>query len=81
MDRLTKVWMVLISLTIVAFLIGWLHLASSVVIFILLITTFIKGHLVIEYFMGLKEVGGKYRYIPSIWLGVIMSLIAAGYYL
>ncbi len=81
MKKLRKIWLILISLTIIAFLIGWLKLTSSVVIAVLFITTFIKGHLVIEYFMGLNEVEGKYRFIPTIWLGLILCAIALGYYL
>ena len=81
MDKFTKIWATLIVLTVISFLIGWLKLASLVVIAVLLVTTFIKGHLVIEYFMELNEVQGKYRYIPTIWLGVIILFIALGYYL
>jgi hypothetical protein len=56
-------------------------LASNIIIGVLLFTTFMKGHLVIEYFMGLKDVKGKYRFIPSIWLATIIILIALGYYI
>ena len=81
MNKYTKIYLSLILLTTFTFLIGWLKLTSFIVIAILLFTTFLKGYLVIEYFMGLKEVQGKYRYIPTIWLGSIISLIALGYYL
>ncbi|SHO81452.1 hypothetical protein MNB_SV-15-1307 [hydrothermal vent metagenome] len=37
--------------------------------------------MVSDYFMGLKDVGVKYRLIPIIWLSVIMVLIAVAYYL
>jgi len=80
MNKYTKIYLSLILLTTFTFLIGWLKLTSFIVIAILLFTTFLKGYLVIEYFMGLKEVSGKYRYIPTIWLGSIISLIALGYY-
>ncbi len=81
MDKFTKIWIILVALTIFAFLIGWLKVASSSLIGLLLVTTFTKGFLVIENFMGLNQVKGKYRYIPTIWLGTIISLIAVGYYL
>jgi len=81
MDRYTKIWLILVSLTIFAFGIGWFNLGSSLIIGSLLVTTFLKGNLVIEYFMGLNQVEGKYRYIPTIWLGTIIALIAAGYYI
>jgi len=81
MYRFTKIWLLLISLTIFAFGIGWFKIASSFLIGLLLITTFAKGSLVIEYFMGLNQVQNRYRFIPTIWLGTVISLIALGYYL
>ena len=80
MDKLSKIWIVLIFLTIFAFLLGWLKFISSTLLIILLITTFIKAHLVIEYFMSLRKVQLKYRLIPTIWLAVIILFIALGYY-
>jgi len=81
MNLYTKVFIFLILFTIYTFLIGWLEINSTIIISILLITTFIKGHLIIDYFMGLKDIEGKYRYIPTIWLGTVISLIALGYYI
>jgi len=81
MTTLTKCYIALIGFTIFAFAIGWFELTSLSVIGLLLLTTFSKGYLVIEYFMDLHEVEGKYRYIPTIWLVVIITLIALGYYL
>lgn len=81
MDKFTKVYIALIIFTIFTFSLGWFELISKISMILLLIGTFIKGHLVIESFMGLNEVTGKYRYIPSIWLGVIISFIGLGYFL
>ncbi|MFK5938414.1 MAG: cytochrome C oxidase subunit IV family protein [Sulfurimonas sp.] len=79
--KLELVWIVLIVFTIFAFLLGKLELVNSFLVSVLLLTTFIKGQLVIDYFMGLKDVKLKYRLIPTIWLGVVVSLIAVAYYL
>ncbi|MCD4667181.1 MAG: cytochrome C oxidase subunit IV family protein [Sulfurimonas sp.] len=81
MDIITKIWVVLLGFTLFAFLLGWLKLVSLIGVAILLLTTFIKGQLVIDYFMGLNEVELKYRVIPTIWLGVVILLIAVAYYL
>lgn len=81
MDRLTKLWLTLVSFTIFAFLFGWLKLISDTIIIILLLTTFIKGQIVIDYFMGLSDVESKYRFIPTIWLGVVIFLIGFIYYI
>ena len=74
------VWGVLIVLTIFAYLLGKLHLASGFMVGVLLFTTFVKGQLVIDYFMGMKNVSLKYRLIPTIWLFVVISSIAVSYY-
>ena len=76
-----NVWIILILLTLFAFLLGWLKLVNSLFVSILLVTTFIKGQLVSDYFMGLKEVTLKYRMIPTIWLFIVLSSIAIAYYL
>ena len=76
-----NIWITLVLLTLFAFLVGWLKLVNSLFVSILLVSTFIKGQLVSEYFMGLKEVTLKYRMIPTIWLFIVLSSIAIAYYL
>ena len=78
---LEYVWIILVILTIFAYLLGYLKLISTSLVAVLLLTTFIKGTLVSDYFMGLKDVNMKYRFIPIIWLGVIILLIGVAYYL
>ena len=81
MRSIKNIWIILIILTIFAYLLGYLKLINSSLVAILLISTFIKGELLIDYFMGLKTVKLKYRLIPIIWLGTVLSLIAVAYYL
>jgi len=78
---LEYIWIVLIILTIFAYLLGYLKLISTSLVGILLLTTLIKGALVSDYFMGLKDVSGKYRFIPIIWLSVIIILVGIAYYM
>lgn len=78
---LEYIWIVLVALTIFAYLLGYLKIISTALVAVLLFTTFIKGSLVSDYFMGLKDAGMKYRLIPIIWLSVIIVLIAVAYYL
>jgi phosphoglycerol transferase MdoB-like AlkP superfamily enzyme len=75
------IWLVLILLSIFAFLLGYLKLVNSSLVTALLVSTFIKGQLVVNYFMGLKEVKFKYRIIPTLWLSVVLSLVAVAYYI
>lgn len=76
-----RVWSVLAALTVFAFLLGYLKLISTYLVAVLLISTFIKGQLVIDYFMGLKEIRLRYRVIPTLWLLITLTLIAIAYYL
>lgn len=76
----TKVWITLVCLTLFAFLVAWFELLSVGVTAILLISTFVKGQLVIDYFLNLKEVGLLFRLIPTFWLILVISLIAYTYY-
>ncbi len=73
---LEGVWIILAILTIFAFMLGLLKFMPTYLVAILLISTLIKGQLVIDYFMDLKKVKLKYRLIPTIWLTVVISLIA-----
>jgi len=75
------IWIILVILTIFAYLLGYLKLIDTSLVGVLLGTTFIKGALVSDYFMGLKNVSTKYRVIPLIWLLVVIILIAIAYYL
>jgi cytochrome c oxidase subunit IV len=80
MRTITSIWMVLVLLSMFAFLVGWFKITSSFFIALLLLTTFIKGQLVIDYFMDLREVSLKYRLIPTLWLMIVLSLIGVAYY-
>jgi len=75
------VWVILVILTIFAYLLGYLKLIDTALVAVLLFTTFIKGALVSDHFMGLKNVNMKYRLIPIVWLSVVLILIGVAYYL
>jgi len=78
---LEYIWATLAILTLFAYLLGYLEIISTFFVALLLGTTFIKGALVIEYFMGLHNVNWKYRLIPLVWLSIVIGLIALSYYL
>lgn len=81
MDNFTKIWISLVILTLFSFTLGWFELLSLSTLVLLFVTTLIKGTLIIDHFMGLKEIKGKYRIIPSAWLMITLTLIALAYYL
>jgi len=78
---LEYIWATLVILTLFAYLLGYLKYISTTLVAVLLVTTFIKGQLVIDYFMDLKKVRLKYRLIPTLWLGIVLSLIGVAYYM
>ena len=75
------VWLILIALTFLAFFIGWLKTTSSLFVAILLLSTFIKGKLVIDYFMGFSDAQQRWRNFPTIWLFLVVAMIAVLYYM
>lgn len=75
-----KIYIVLITLTFITFFVGYFKLAGTAIVGFLLLSVFIKGQLIIEYFMDLKDVQLKYRMIPSIWLLGVVFLIFIAYY-
>ncbi len=75
------VWLILITLTFLAFFIGWLKTTSSLFVAVLLISTFIKGKLVLDYFMGFSDNEKRWMNFPTIWLFLVISVIAVLYYL
>jgi len=81
MKKENKIWLILVSLTLLSYLIGQFHLLKSGAIVVLLLITLIKGELIIDYFMGLKKVRLLYRLIPLVWLVFVLSLILLAYYL
>jgi hypothetical protein len=79
-DKYTKAYILLVLLTIFAYSLGKFELINSSLFIILIITTFLKGSIIIDYFMELKDVNFKYRLIPLIWLFVVLIGIVVGYY-
>ena len=81
MNITLKVWLSIMILSTAIFLIGYLGLINNYFVLLILLGTFIKGQLVIDYFMELKEVTLGYRIIPTLWLFIILGLISVAYYL
>ena len=75
------IFAVLVVLSFSAFLVGYMELFSGFFAIFLVISTFVKGQLISDYFMDLGEVEFKYRLIPTLWLVVVLSLIGVAYML
>lgn len=77
----TRVWLVLLGLTLLTFNIGRLDLGGNAVMGLVLLTTLIKGQLVVDHFMGLRRVQLFWRLVMFFYLAVVGSLIAVAYLL
>lgn len=73
--KLKIIWIFLVFLTTLTFILGKVEFSSYIFISLLLLTTFIKGQLVIDFFMDLKYVSSKYRLILILWLFTVIVLI------
>lgn len=77
--KIKTIWMFLVFLTTLTFILGKVEFSPYFFIAIILLTTFIKGQLVIDFFMGLKDVNLKYRLIVSLWLFIVIILIGIAF--
>lgn len=77
----TKVWLVLMVLTLVTLAIGQRGLMGMPVVGFLMVMTFIKGQMVADYFMELKRVAWRWRIIILLYMIIVCSLISTAYYI
>lgn len=76
----TKIWIALVGLSVFAFVLGYMEMMNRFFVALLLLSTWVKGQLVSDYFMTLRNVSLQWRIIPLLWLGVVIVLIAVAYY-
>ena len=79
MRKSTKNYIMLIALTCLAFLIGLTEVSNSWFVAVLLLSTFIKGKMIIDYFMGMNEYVSRWNNFPTLWLGLVI-LMTLGFY-
>lgn len=75
----TLIWLTLLLLTLVSFSLGEVTHPGTLAVAVIGIVTFAKGKLVLDYFMGLREVGGLFQYLLTGWLVLVLSLIALAF--
>lgn len=68
-------------LTLTTAYIGYLELSGLYIVGFLLLTVTVKGQLVIDYYIGLKNVRGFWRLAMLGFVYVIPGIIFTGYYL
>jgi len=70
----------LIFLTCLAFLIGLTEVSNVWFVSVLLLSTFIKGKMIIDYFMGMKEYISRWNNFLTLWLVLVVLVIGGGYF-
>jgi hypothetical protein len=77
----TRVYLLLLLLSLVTFLIGQIGFSGLEVALVVLLLALLKGQLVGSYFMGLGWVRGWWRWAVSVWLFIPGLLIGAAFIL
>lgn len=75
----TLIWIGLLLLTLLSFSLGEVPHPGPLALLVIGMVTLVKGKLVIDYFMGLKPVGGLFLYMITGWLVLVLSLIAIAF--
>ena len=72
----TIIFIVLIALTLITWQIGRMELSGTNIIMTVLGFAIIKGAMIGDYYMGLRNISGFWRWLINAWLLVTGSLIA-----
>ncbi len=75
----TVIWGILITLTLITYMVGEIGLAGKGVMLLLLLIAFTKGQMVANYFMGLRAAGWLWRAIIIAYFLIVGGLIAIAY--
>ena len=81
MRESTKIYLILMGLTTLAFLIGLTEVSNAWFVVVLLLSTFVKGKMIIDYFMGMNEYESRWNNFPTLWLRLVILLIVGVYFL
>lgn len=74
-------WSLLLLLTGLTWWFGESAATGKTIVSILLFTIVIKCHLVIDHFMGLRQVKSFWRVIVHLWVLLIVTAIAVAYWI
>ena len=77
----TRVWAILVGLTLALLVVGQSGAEGPVITAVILAATLVKTHMVADYFMGLKQTRLLWRVIISVYLLIVISMIGLAYWL
>ena len=75
----TRIWLLLMGLSLVTFLVGWMQLQGLPAALTVLGFALLKGLLIGDYYMGLRWVDGPWRWVIVLWLLVPGALITLAF--
>lgn len=75
----TAIWLLLLGLTFISFLVAQMGYQGEILIAVALVSAWIKGQLIIDSFMKLRRVRQLWRIIISVWLLLVLVVIASMY--
>jgi cytochrome c oxidase subunit 4 len=75
----TRVYLLMLALTLVTFGVGAAGLGGLYLSLTVLGLALVKGHLVGDFFMGLKWVRGPWRWVIAVWLLVPGAFIGVAF--
>lgn len=79
--KLTIIWIILIALTLSTALVGFFELSGLYIVGFVLLTVFLKGQMIIDHYMGLRNVRGLWRHAMLGFVIIIPGIIYTGYIL
>lgn len=77
----TRIWLLLVLLTLVSFAIGEAQLGGTAVMIFVLALALLKGRLVASHFMGLRRAAFLWRFVMASYLLTVGGMVAAAYLL
>lgn len=76
----TGAWIVLLGLTLFSYQLSIAGYVGKIFVLSVLATSLVKGQIIIERFMMLKAAPLMWRLIISLWLIIVLAVIASMYY-
>jgi hypothetical protein len=76
----TRIWLALIALTFFAYILSAQGLSGRAFVLTVLMTSLIKGQMIIDHYMMLKAAPLLWRIIISTWLLIVLTTIMGMYY-
>lgn len=74
------VWLVLMTLTVVSFVLFEGHVLASLSTFVIVAIAAQKAHLVVKHFMEVAHAPGHWRFLYETWVFVVAAIIVIGHY-